>query len=99
MQKENIVPSESVLSKKVNEIKQEYYEEYIKQYLEYQEKTKEDFTDAEYKKFLEERREEIFDYYDDEYFTETAYYELALETFRTYPTVYTLNNPKPAQTK
>ena len=99
MQKEDIVPSSEVLSAKVEEIKNEYYDEYIKQYLDYQKKTEADFTPEEYQKFLEERKAEIFDYYDDDYFEETAYYEMTLEKIREYPTVYTLNNPKPSATK
>ena len=99
MQKEGIVPTEENLSAKTEEIKNEYLEEYVKQYLEYTDKTEEDYTDEEYKKFLEDRKEEIFGYYDEPYFKETAYYEIALEKFRTYVTVYTLDNPKPAETE
>ena len=99
IQAEELIESEDQVTAKVEEIKAEYYDEYIKQYLEYQEKTEADFTPEEYQNFLEERKTEIFDYYDDDYFTETAYYELALVKLREYPTVYTLNNPKPAATE
>ena len=36
----------------------------------------EDFANAEYKEFYAAREKEMFDYYDDDYFTETAYYEI-----------------------
>lgn len=99
MKMENILPSSEKLAAKVDEIKKEYFDEYIKQYLEYQDKTKEDFTETEYQQFLKDREEEIFEYYDQDYFEETAYYEIALETLKTYPTVYTLDNPKPIEIK
>ena len=99
MKAENILPTAEKLAEKVAEIKKEYLDEYIRQYLEYQKKTEDDFSEDEYKQFCAEREAEIFEYYDNDYFQETAYYELALETLRTYPTVYTLDNPKPAEDK
>lgn len=104
MQVENIMPTEEELAREVAAIKQEYLDEYIKQYLAYKEENDDSFdrstlTGDAYNTFVSERSKELFDYYDEDYFTETAYYEIGLRTFLTYPTVYTLDNPKPAVTE
>ncbi len=100
MQENDMLPSEDTLNNKVEQIKQEYLDEYLRQYLDYKESNDEDFDreelkGEEYEKFVEERSKELFSYYDDDYFEETAYYELALDVLVTYPKVYTLDNPKP----
>jgi hypothetical protein len=104
MQAENLMPTEEELAREVASIKQEYLDEYIKQYISYKEENDDSFdrstlTGEAYDTFVSERSKELFDYYDDDYFTETAYYEIGLRTFLTYPTVYTLDNPKPAATE
>jgi len=90
---ELIVPGkdDTVLAEKIKDVKQEYLDEYVKQFLEYEEKTREDFTDSQYADYVKEREKELFDYYDDDYFTETAYYEIALEIMLGYPKVHDLN--------
>ena len=104
LKEENLMPTDKELADKVNEIKAEYLDEYLKQYIAYKEENDSSFDKSTlvgdaYDSFVEERKKEIFDYYDDDYFEETAYYEIGLEVFLTYPTVYTLDNPKPAATK
>lgn len=104
MKAEDILPTDDELAEKVDEIKKEYLDEYLKQYIAYKEENdsafdKSTLTGEAYDKFVEERRKELFDYYDEDYFEETAYYEIGLKVFLTYPTVYTLDNPKPAVEK
>ena len=89
---DGLMPTEEELSAKVEEIKLDYLNEYVVQYLSYLDKTREDYTEEEYEEFLVERATEIFAYYDDAHFTETAYYEIALETLMTYPEVSTLED-------
>lgn len=39
----------------------------------------ENYSDAEFAEFYEDRKEEMFSFYDDDYFTETAYYEIVTD--------------------
>ncbi len=89
MDEEGLKPTDEVFEARFAEIKQEYLDEYLEQYLAYQNKTKEDIEDWD--KFVEERKAEIFGTYDDDFFTETTYYEIVLDTLVTYPTVVTLD--------
>ena len=91
MQQEDLFPSKSEFEEELAKVKQEYVDEYIKQYLEYEEKTRADYTDEEYEQFVEDRMAELFDYYDEEYFEETTYYEIALRSFITWANVTTLD--------
>ena len=92
MRDSNLTPTEAELNAKIEELKDEYLEEYFLQYLEYQGKTRDDYTDEEYAKFVEDRTKELFDYYDDDYFVETAYYEIVVETLLDWPTVEDLKD-------
>ncbi len=92
MRAENLVPTPAALNEQVTASKQEYLDEYIDQYLaEYKDK-KENYDDAGWKEFVEERKSELYEYYDDAYFTEIAYYEIALEEFLKWPNVTTLDD-------
>ena len=91
MRAENIMPTEAELNEKYDEVTQEYLDEYMVQYLESINKTREDYTDAEYEELVEERSVILFNYFDDDYFYETAYYELGLESFRTFVKATTLD--------
>ncbi len=91
MRKENIAPTSDELLSKVEEVKESYLDEYITQFLESINKDREDYTDDEYAELVEERKEVLFDYFDDEYFEENAYYEIAMEKFKAYITVKTLD--------
>jgi FKBP-type peptidyl-prolyl cis-trans isomerase (trigger factor) len=93
----NIEITDELLANTIKEVKQEYLDEYIKQSLEYEKKQNPDYkkpTGEEYDKYVEERSKELFAYYDDDYFTETAYYEIALDEFIKLPVVSTLNDRK-----
>lgn len=101
MDKENLKPTESELASKVASLKKEYSDEYIKQYLTEYNKSRSDYNDEEWATFVAARDAELFKYYDDEYFTETAYYEIVLDTLVTYPTYTTFDDGRSAypQTK
>lgn len=92
MDAENLAPSKQEFDKKYEELRQEYLDAYVAEYLTYDEKTREDFTDEEYERYVSARASEIFSYYDEDYFTETTYYTLALETIVSWATVTTLDD-------
>lgn len=89
---EGLTPTDEELQKEYEAVKQEYLDEYILQYLQYENKTRDDYTDEEYEEFVEARKKELFDYYDEDYFMETAYYEIGLRTFVEWPKVSTLDD-------
>ena len=94
IEKLNINIPPELLEKTKADVKQEYLDEYIKQSLEYEKEQDKDFKKPEgeeYDKYVEEKKGELFDYYDDDYFTETAYYEIALDEFIKLPKVITLD--------
>ena len=103
MKSEGITPSDAELAAKVEEVKRDYMDEYIYQYLADFESSREEFetstseedreyakkmdriikawksgntTDPEYAEFYTARESEMFSYYDNAYFTETAYYQI-----------------------
>ena len=88
---ENLMPTEEVFNEKLESIRQEYLDQYIAQYLNYEGKTKEDYTDEEYAELVEDCTEEIFSYYDDDYFAVRVYYTVVSETFIDWPEVVTLD--------
>ena len=100
IEKLGIEITDELLAKTKADVKQEYLDEYIKQSLEYEEsqyeasnpgKEFEKPTGEEYDKFVEEKKTELFNYYDEAYFTESAYYEIALDEFLKLPNVITLD--------
>ena len=92
MDKENLKPTAEIFEKRLAEVKEEYVNEYIAQYLDKYDKTREDYTDEEYEEFVEKRKDELFGFYDDEYFAETTYYEIVLDTLVEYPEVSTFDD-------
>ena len=96
MRKENLVPTAEKLAEQVAASKQEYLDEYIAQYLAEYSKKESDYSEEEWETFVADREKELYDYYDDAYFTEIAYYEIALDTFLTWADVTTLDNTEVA---
>ncbi len=92
MQQENLTPTEEEFEQRLAALKQEYIDEYLLQYAEEFEVDTSKYTEEEYEEYVAKRTEEIFDYYDESYFRETTYYEIALETLITYPTVTTMDD-------
>ena len=90
---ENLIPNKTELASEVETIKQEYLDEYIQQYLDNYSKTKDDYTDAEWKQFEKDRANEIFSYYDETHFEERAYYSIISEAMLDWVNVKTLDDP------
>ncbi len=93
MKVEGLTPTEEQFANELAAIKQEYIDEYVRQYIEAQLESDEDYDDhlTDYDAFLEARKDELFDFYDEEYFEETTYYEHVLPTLLSYATVSDLN--------
>ena len=118
MRAEGLTPDEQTLAVKVDEVKKEYMDEYIYQYLlDYDEnraefedsniqKNKEyaakmnkiikawkdgDFENEDYAAFYAERENEMFTYYGEAYFVETAYYEIVVDEMVKWPEVTTFD--------
>jgi len=91
MRNEKILPGESEVAEGVEKLKREYLDEYMAQYLEYNGKTREDYTDEEYEKLVAERSAELFEYFGEDYFTETVYFNTAMKVISTYPNIKTLD--------
>jgi len=92
MGKENLFPEEAELTEKIDALKKEHLDEYIKEYLEHIDKTESDYTPEEFEKFSEERAKELFAYYSDEFFKESVLYQIGYETISTYANVKTLDD-------
>ena len=87
MRNEGFAPSEEDFEKLLSATREEYISEYVNQYLSYQGKTKDDYTEDEYAKFVAEREKEIFDYYSDDYFEEVTYYNIVVKNIVDWPTI------------
>jgi hypothetical protein len=120
MKSEGITPTDEELAAKVAEVKQDYMDEYVYQYLADFESMRDEFessnvqkdkdyaakmdriiaawknndtTNAEYAEFYAEREREMFNYYDEEHFVESAYYELVTDYVVTWAKYTTLDDP------
>ncbi len=91
MRAEGVLPTDEEFNAEYERVRKEYLDEYVAQYLEYEGKTKDDYTDAEYEKFVEECAEEIFGYYGDDYFVIRAYQNIFNEMIVDWPDVVTLD--------
>jgi hypothetical protein len=120
MKNEGFTPSDEELAAKVAEVKQDYMDEYVYQYLADFESMREEFessnvqkdkdyaakmdriiaawknndtSNAEYAEFYADREREMFNYYDEEHFVESAYYEIVTDYVVTWATYTTLDDP------
>ena len=120
MKNEGITPTDEQLAAKVEEVKRDYMDEYVYQYLADFESSREEFetstseedreyakkmdriikawksgdvNDAEYAEFYTAREGEMFSYYDNAYFTETAYYQIVTEHVISWAEYTTLDEP------
>lgn len=92
LRNENLIPSEDKYKELLDEIHQEYLDEYIAQYLKYEGKTKDDYTEEEYAELVEDCREDILTYYTEEFYMTRIYYGIVAETFIDWPEVSTLDD-------
>lgn len=80
------------LKAEMEKTKQIYLDEYVQQYLAYEQKSRDDFkSDEEYEEYVEDRASEIFGYYDDDYFEETTYTNIMMENIRKWSDIKTLD--------
>lgn len=92
MRNEGFEPTEQQFNDCYESVQKEYLEEYIENYLEYEGKTEETFeTPQEYQEYIALRRDEFYQYYDDEYFVETTYYKLFIDTILSWGEISTLD--------
>ncbi len=92
LREENLIPSEDKYKELLDEIHQEYLDEYIAQYLSYEGKTKEDYTEEEYAELVEDCREDILTYYTEEFYKTRVYYGIVADEFIDWPEVSTLDD-------
>ncbi len=88
---ENLVPTDAQFKEKNDKVMQEFLDEAIAQYMSYENKTRDDYTDAEYEAVIEECKDIIDTNFDDEYFAVRTYYEIMVETVIEWPEVSTLD--------
>ncbi len=88
---ENLVPTPDTLASKKAEIEKEYLDSYIEQYCHQYNIDKSKYSEADWAKFVTDRTAELHEYYDDAYFVENAYYQIAVDAMLTWPTVTTLD--------
>lgn len=93
MELENIELSEEEFNAKYEQTVKDYLDEYVNQHLaQVEKKTREDFTDEEFEQYVLERRYELFEQYDETFFTERTYYTTLFEIIKGWPKVTTLED-------
>lgn len=89
---ENLVPTEADLEKRIEEVKNTIIDEYVEYCLNYEGKTKDSFkTDAEYQEYYDNCKKQVLANYDNDYFEESAYFEILMEAAAKWPKVVTLD--------
>ena len=91
IREENLLPTDEQFQTEYDKIVKEYHDEAIAQYLYYAGKTKDDYTEEEYKIVSDECLELVFDNFNEEYFTTKVYYNVLAKTAITWPDVSTLD--------
>lgn len=89
---ENLIPSDADFEKKVAEVTNTIVDEYVEYCMNYEGKTKESFkTEAEYQEYYNSCRKQVLANYDRDYFEESAYFEILMESAIKWPKVVTLD--------
>lgn len=91
MRAENLLPTPDALAAKVAELKNEYLLDYVSQYCDAYKIDKSTYSESDWAKFLSDREKELLEYYDDAYFEEISYYNIARTPMLSWPTVVTLD--------
>ena len=90
---DNLLPTEEVYNAEIAKVKEEYLNEAIEQYMYYDgNKTRVDYTDAEYEKVVEECKDIVDSSFDDDYFIIRAHYEILCKEMMSWATVSTLDD-------
>ena len=92
LREENLLPTDEAFQTEYDKIVKEYHDEAIAQYLYYAGKTKDDYTEEEYKIISDECLELVFDNFNEEYFQIRVYYNVLAKTAITWPEVSTLDD-------
>ena len=92
LREENLLPTDEVFQAEYDSIVKEYHDEAIAQYLYYAGKTKDDYTEEEYKIVADECLELVYDNFNEEFFTIKVYYKVLAKTAITWPEVSTLDD-------
>lgn len=91
MDVQNIVFTEQQKAEKEEELRTEYYDLFFDAYLKYNSIDKDELTDEEYKEHEAKCRSDFDATYDEVFFEETTYFNLALETLMSWADVSTLD--------
>lgn len=91
IKEEGLALDAAELDAAVTALRESYIADYMQRYLDYVGKTREDYTDEEYAALLETNTKDLMDYYGEEYFVESVYYEHAMKTIIYFPNVTTLD--------
>ena len=90
---EGIELSDDEFKAKYDETVKSYLDEYVNQHLaQVEKKDRDDFTDEEFEQYVLERRYELFQQYDETFFTERTYYTVLFDMVKDWPEVTTLEN-------
>ena len=89
---ENLLPSDEEFKAEYDKIVKQYHDESIAQYLEYAGKTKDDYTEEEYKIVEENCLDLVFSNFDEDYFELRVYYSTFAKAAITWPEVSTLDD-------
>ena len=74
-----IMPDDATFGTMIDEMKEEYLDEYVEQMMARAGKTREDYTDAQYAAFVQECAVTLFNEYDDDYFKDNRVYRLIVD--------------------
>ncbi len=91
MDMQNISFTEQQMAEKSAQLNKEYFDIFLETYFRYNSIDKEELTDEEYKEHEAECRSDFNAVYDDKFFEETTYFNLALETLMSWADVSTLD--------
>lgn len=92
LREENLLPTKAELDAKIEEIRQEYIDEYVKQFMNREGKDRDEYTDEEYNKIVKDAKASLFSFYDDEYFMIKAYQNFFTDAAVEWPEVSTLDD-------
>ncbi|MBO5945854.1 MAG: FKBP-type peptidyl-prolyl cis-trans isomerase [Clostridia bacterium] len=89
---ENLLPTDAELDAKVAELRQEFIDEYVNQYMANEGKSKDDYTDEEYADIVAEGERDTDFYMSEEYFVMRAYNDIFTDIAMEWVEVSTLDD-------
>ncbi len=88
LKEENLFVDDATFNVRYEQIRQEYLDEFILQ----KGTDTSNYTEEQYKEYVENCKKALFGFYDEDYFKEQTYYAIVLDTLLTYPTVITMDD-------